>query len=64
LSVERIGALEARLEIYERNQREMIQKLNDIHIELARYKGMLGAVALIITGLGVLLQFAKDWLLK
>lgn len=61
---ERIAVLEAKVETLTNDNKEILQCMHEIRDEMTRYKGFLGGVAFIASGVGVFLTLFKDWLLK
>lgn len=62
--VERIAVLETKVNDLQDNHDEMLKLMHDIKDEMTRYKGFLGGVAFIASGIGIFLTLFKDWLLK
>ena len=61
---ERIAILETRVDALQENHDEMLKLMHDIKDEMTRYKGFLGGIAFIASGIGIFLTLFKDWLLK
>ena len=61
---ERIAVLEAEVEALKEDQREILKCMHEIKDELTRYKGFLGGIAFLVSGLGVLFTLFKDWFFK
>lgn len=61
---ERIAVLEAEVEALKEDQREILKCMHEIKDELTRYKGFLGGIAFLVSGLGVLFTLFKDWIFK
>lgn len=61
---ERIAVLEAKVETLTNDNKEILQCMHEIRDEMTRYKGFLGGVAFIASGVGVFLTLFKEWLLK
>ena len=61
---ERIAILETRVNSLQDNHDEMLKLMHDIKDEMTRYKGFLGGIAFIASGIGIFLTLFKDWLLK
>jgi hypothetical protein len=61
---ERIAILETKVNDLQDNHDEMLKLMHDIKDEMTRYKGFLGGVAFIASGIGIFLTLFKDWLLK
>lgn len=62
--VERIAVLEAEVRSLKEEQDKILDCVQNIHSELVRYKGFLGGVAFIASGVGIFLTLFKDWLIK
>lgn len=62
--VERIAVLEAEVKLLKDEQDKILICVQDIHSELIRYKGFLGGVAFIASGIGIFLTVFKDWIVK
>ena len=61
---ERIAVVETKVEDLEDNHKELLRLMHEIKDEMTRYKGFLGGVAFIASGVMICLTLAKDWLLK
>ena len=61
---ERIAILETRVNSLQDNHDEMLKLMHDIKDEMTRYKGFLGGIAFIASGIGIFLTLFKDWLIK
>ena len=62
--VERIAILETKVVALQDNHEEMLKLMHEIKDEMTRYKGFLGGIAFIASGIGIFLTLFKDWLLK
>ena len=62
--VERIAVLEAEVEDLKKDQKEILACIHSIKDEMTRYKGFLGGVAFLASGVGVFLTIFKDWIAK
>lgn len=62
--LERIAVLEAKVELLESNHQEMLELMHSIKDEMTRYKGFLGGIAFIASGIGIFLTLFKDWLVN
>ena len=62
--VERIAVLEAEVRGLKQEQDKILLCVQDIHAELIRYKGFLGGVAFIASGVGIFITLFKDWIIK
>lgn len=63
-SMERIVILESEVKALKQEQDKILLCVQDIHAELIRYKGFLGGVAFIASGVGVFITLFKDWIIK
>jgi hypothetical protein len=63
-NIERIAILETKVNSLQENHEEMLKIMHDIKDEMTRYKGFLGGIAFIASGIGIFLTLFKDWLLK
>lgn len=62
--VERIAVLEAEVKALKEDRQEMLEIMHSIKDEMTRYKGFLGGVAFIASGVGIFLTLFKDWIIK
>jgi hypothetical protein len=63
-NIERIAILETKVNNLQDNHEEMLKLMHDIKDEMTRYKGFLGGIAFIASGIGIFLTLFKDWLVK
>jgi hypothetical protein len=63
-SVERIAVLEAEVKALQVDQQEILACMHSIKDEMTRYKGFLGGVAFLASGIGIFLTLFKDWIFK
>jgi hypothetical protein len=61
---ERIAVLEAEVEKLQESQREILECIHSVRDEMMRYKGFLGGVAFLASGIGIFLTLFKDWIFK
>lgn len=61
---ERIAVLEAEVEALKEDQREILKLMHEIKDEMTKYKGFLGGIAFLVSGLGVAFTLFKDWIFK
>jgi hypothetical protein len=61
---ERIAIIETKVEDLEANHKELLKLMHEIKDEMTRYKGFLGGVAFIASGIGIFLTLFKDWIFK
>jgi hypothetical protein len=61
---ERIAVLEAEVRSLKDDQQEILTCMHSIKDEMTRYKGFLGGIAFLASGVGIFLTLFKDWLLK
>jgi hypothetical protein len=61
---ERLAVIETKVEDLEANHKELLNLMHEIKDEMTRYKGFLGGVAFIASGIGIFLTLFKDWILK
>lgn len=62
--VERIAVLESEVAMLKDDQKEILKCMHDIRDEMTRYKGFLGGVAFLISGIGIFISLFKDWIYK
>jgi hypothetical protein len=62
--VERIAVLEAEVKALQVDQQEILACMHSIKDEMTRYKGFLGGVAFLASGIGIFLTLFKDWIYK
>jgi len=62
--LERLAIIEAKVEDLEDNHKELLKLMHEIKDEMTKYKGFLGGVAFIASGIGIFLTLFKDWILK
>lgn len=60
--IERIAVLESEVKALKEEQDKILEVVQSIHSEMVRYKGFMGGVAFIASGVGIFLTFFKDWL--
>lgn len=61
---ERVAVLESEIDALKKDQDEILKIMHEIKDEMTRYKGFLGGIAFLISGLGVAFTLFKDWILK
>jgi len=61
---ERIAVIETKVEDLEQNHKELLKLMHEVKDEMTRYKGFLGGVAFIASGVGIFLTVFKDWISK
>lgn len=61
---ERIIIIETKVEDLEDNHKELLKLMHEIKDEMTRYKGFLGGIAFLASGVGIFLTVFKDWILK
>jgi len=62
--VERTAVLEVKVQELQDNHDEMLKLMHEIKDEMTRYKGFLGGIAFIASGVGIFLTLFKDWIIK
>lgn len=62
--IERIAVLESEVEALKKDQDEILKIMHEIKDEMTRYKGFLGGIAFLVSGLGVFVTLFKDWIIK
>jgi hypothetical protein len=62
--IERIAVLEAEVEKLQESQKEILDCIHAVRDEMLRYKGFLGGVAFLASGIGIFLTVFKDWIFK
>jgi hypothetical protein len=63
-NVERIAVLESEVKELKADQQEILTCMHSIKDEMTRYKGFLGGIAFLASGVGIFLTLFKDWLFK
>jgi hypothetical protein len=63
-NIERIAVLEAEVKALQVDQQEILACMHSIKDEMTRYKGFLGGVAFLASGIGIFLTLFKDWIFK
>lgn len=61
---ERMAVIETKVETLEDNHKELLKLMHEIKDEMTRYKGFLGGLAFIASGIGIFLTLFKDWIIK
>ena len=61
---ERLAIIETKVEDLEENHKEFLKLMHEVKDEMTRYKGFLGGVAFIASGIGIFLTLFKDWIIK
>lgn len=61
---ERIVVLETEVKELKADQQEILACMHSIRDEMTRYKGFLGGIAFLASGVGIFLTLFKDWILK
>lgn len=61
---ERLAVIETKVEDLEQNHKELLILMHEIKDEMTKYKGFLGGVAFIASGIGIFLTLFKDWIIK
>jgi hypothetical protein len=61
---ERLAVIENKVEDLEQKHKELLKLMHEVKDEMTRYKGFLGGVAFIASGIGIFLTLFKDWILK
>ena len=61
---ERIAVLENEVKSLRTDQKEILDCIHAVRDEMLRYKGFLGGVAFLASGIGIFLTVFKDWILK
>jgi len=61
---ERLIIIETKVEDLEANHEQMLKLMHEIKDEMTRYKGFLGGIAFLASGVGIFLTLFKDWIFK
>ena len=61
---ERIAVLENEVKSLRTDQKEILDCIHAVRDEMLRYKGFLGGVAFLASGIGIFLTVFKDWILN
>jgi hypothetical protein len=56
--------LETKVEALEKLNAEILDSLQTINAQLTRYHGFIGGIAFVVSGVGVLWTFGKDWFME
>jgi hypothetical protein len=62
--LERIAIIETKVETLEKNHKEMLKLMHEIKDEMTRYKGFLGGIAFLASGVVIFITLAKEWIIK
>lgn len=62
--VERIAVLEAEVSALKEEQDKILNVVQEIHAEMVRYKGFLGGIAFLASGIGIFLTVFKEWVVS
>jgi hypothetical protein len=62
--IERMAVLETKVDTLEDNHKELLKLMHEIKDEMTKYKGFLGGLAFLASGIGIFLTVFKDWILK
>lgn len=62
--LERIAIVETKVDTLEDNHKELLHLMHEIKDEMTRYKGFLGGLAFLASGVGIFLTVFKDWIVK
>jgi hypothetical protein len=62
--LERLAIIETKVEDLEDNHKELLKLMHEIKDEMTRYKGFLGGIAFLASGVGIFLTLFKDWIFK
>ena len=62
--IERMAVLETKVDTLEENHKELLKLMHEIKDEMTKYKGFLGGLAFLASGIGIFLTVFKDWILK
>ena len=62
--LERLAIIETKVEDLEDSHKELLKIMHEIKDEMTKYKGFLGGVAFIASGIGIFLTLFKDWIFK
>lgn len=61
---ERLAIIETKVEDLEQNHKELLKLMHEVKDEMTRYKGFLGGIAFLASGVGIFLTLFKDWIFK
>jgi len=62
--LERLAIIETKVEDLEANHKELLKLMHEIKDEMTKYKGFLGGIAFLASGVGIFLTLFKDWIFK
>lgn len=63
-NIERLAVLETKVDDLEDNHKELLKLMHEVKDEMTRYKGFLGGIAFLASGVGIFLTLFKDWIAK
>jgi len=61
---ERLIIIETKVEDLEGSHKELLKLMHEVKDEMTRYKGFLGGIAFLASGVGIFLTLFKDWIFK
>ena len=62
--VERIAVLETKAFANSEEHQKMLEKLDSVDSTLKRYKGFVGGILFVLSGIWVILSMFKEWLIQ
>ena len=62
--IERLAVIESKVETLEDNHKELLRLMHEVKDEMTRYKGFLGGIAFLTSGVIIFLTLFKEWLFK
>jgi len=60
----KLAVIETKQTTYEQTHKEIIQALEEIKGEMTRYKGFMGGVAFLASGIAIAWNIGKDWIIQ
>jgi len=63
-NIERIAVVESKVENLEDSHKELLKLMHEVKDEMTKYKGFLGGIAFLASGVGIFLTVFKEWVWK
>lgn len=59
----KIAKLEVKVDLLQQQSEELLDRIDDIQRDLTKYRGFLGGIAFVFSGIGLIIAFGKDFLI-